>query len=196
MKAKPNAKMPIQNAKAPGSPPSATGNTYAPSVPISLYREVVNELQSNKTLLEALKTQNQQLNQQNQQLRVEIERVVQSALYLRQIADTHQPIFSMEAEQETLPDLELHIENPTPSVKSSAPTVPTTKKPVPRKPSAQDDPSSQRLFTEQEVQPRRTPQSEQSSEIAGWWLVVVVCLIVVTAFGVGFVIVRPLLPSR
>jgi cobalamin biosynthesis Mg chelatase CobN len=193
MKAKVTAKMPMQNAKAPGSPAPPTGNTYSPSVPISLYREVVNELQSNKTLLEALKAQNQQLTQHNQQLRVEIERVAQSALYLRQVADANQPVFSMTTENQGLSDLELHIENPVSMV---TPPAPIAKKPAPRKPPAKDDTPPQQTFTEQEAQPRRTAQSEKSSEIGGWWLVLVVCLIVVTAFGVGFVIVRPLLPNR
>jgi cobalamin biosynthesis Mg chelatase CobN len=193
MKAKIPAKMPMQNAKAPGSPAPSTGNTYSPSVPISLYREVVNELESNKTLLDALKAQNQQLTQHNQQLRVEIERVAQSALRLRQVADVNQPVFSMTTENEGLSELELHIETPAPTGKNSAPIA---KKPAPRKPPSKDDTPSQQTFTEQEAQPRRMPQSETSSEVGGWWLALVVCLIVVTAFGVGFVIVRPLLPNR
>ncbi|NET39889.1 MAG: hypothetical protein F6K19_49375 [Cyanothece sp. SIO1E1] len=74
---------------APG-PKSAVPNSYAPAVPISVYRELAEELQATKSMLESVNGQNQQLAKQNQQLRQEIEKVVQSALQLRQMADANQ----------------------------------------------------------------------------------------------------------
>jgi cobalamin biosynthesis Mg chelatase CobN len=184
MKAKLNTKFPMQNAKAASS---TSSNSYAPSVPISLYREIVTELQVTKTTMESLKAQNQQLSQQNQQLRIEIERVVQSALRLRQAADAQQQAFSVSESDVAQSNLELHVEQPP------VPPVPAS----PSRPAAKaEKPAPEKLFTEQSAQPRRTAQLERSSETSSWWLVLVVCLIVVTAFGVGFVIVRPLLPSR
>ncbi len=181
------------NPKAPDAPPT-TANPYAPSVPISLYREVAAELQSAKTNLESLKLQNQELTHQNQQLRLEIERVVQSALHLRQTADSFQSTRSTPAAESPLPGVELHFDTlpthkqPTEPVRSGGGVAPEPPK-APTKPPKQ--------FTEQPAQQRRKIQSEErSNDLEGWWLVLAVLFIVVTAFGTGFLIVRPLLPSR
>jgi len=184
MKPKLNGKPSPQGAKGAAKPAASPGSTYAPSVPISLYREVVTELQSTKASLESLKNQNQDLFQHNQKLRIEIERVVQSALQLRQAADasgfepaSQRPVFS-------LAELELQLEKPSPAVNSA-----------PERFSNQSE-SPEVLYTGQEAQSRRVAASETTSEMNGWWLALTICLIVFTAFGVGFVIVRPLLPSR
>jgi hypothetical protein len=179
--AKPNAKVPESPA-----PPS---NAYSPSVPISLYREVTTELQSAKTQMESLRLQNQELVQQNQQLRLEIERVVQSALQLRQIADLQHSV-SLPPSESPVPNVEVYFETPPafhaqpepPEVaKSNPPELPISEKAV---------------FTEQQLQPRQKMDSSRSSGMGNWWLVLVIIAIVVTAFGTGFLIVRPLLPSR
>ncbi|MBF2028932.1 MAG: hypothetical protein IGS48_19595 [Oscillatoriales cyanobacterium C42_A2020_001] len=178
------------NTKAAGQPskspkPASTPNSssQAPSVPISLYREVASELQTTRTTVQSLKTQNQELTQKNQQLRVEIERVVQSALHLRQVAD---PSWAGQSLFEAV----------TPSM----PTASTAQAelvvrdrahiPVP----AADLP--EKLHTEQDAKPHAVTQAEPTTEISTWWLIVIICLIVITAFGTGFLIVRPLLPSR
>ena len=53
------------------------------------------------------------------------------------------------------------------------------------------------VFTEQEENRylRRSP-IERASEINGWWLAIAIFLIVATAFGTGYLIVRPLLQHR
>ena len=172
------------NAKPvrPTQPSMPATGTYSPSVPISLYREVATELQSNQTLMESLKTQNQELVEQNQQLRVEIERVVQSALQLRQKADSFCPV--------QLPG----------AIVPSGSEVPLGK-PAPKaarfkikSPEPVSEPEV--LLTEQPATPIRRNQTVKSTEIGGWWLALVIFLIVVTAFGTGFLIVRPLLPNR
>jgi hypothetical protein len=184
MKSKLPSKSPAHAPKATVGIPTpvseTTASVYAPSVPISLYREVVGELQTAKSSVAFLHTQNQQLLEQNQKLRVEIERVVQSALHLRQLADHHPFSAGSEAEKEI--DLELHLDVPA-------------SKPAPPRPTVKSG-GVERLFTEQEAQPRRTPQSETSTELNGGWLILVICLIVFSAFGVGFFVVRPFLPSR
>lgn len=185
-KAKPTSPQPM----TPEPPPPPAATTYAPSVPISVYRQVVQELQLAKESLEGLQTQsqaaisalnlkNQELAQQNQTLRVEIERVVQSALQLRQMAD-HQPASTSPPAPEAVSAVEVHFE--------SAPAPPPT-------PSS-DHSSQDRLIVEHPVQPRPLSESGKASEVKGWWLVITILLIVTTAFGVGFVVVRPLLPSR
>jgi uncharacterized membrane protein len=181
------------SAKVPESPAPSTGNPYSPSVPISLYREVATELQSVKTNVESLRLQNQELTQQNQQLRVEIERVVQSALQLRQVADAHHA--GHLATSDTLqPDLEVYFEAPPAPVPQ--PAAPKTGKSEQPEPPGSQQPSQKPFFTEQPSLPRRKPDSPRSSDVGGWWLVLAIVVIVVTAFGTGFLIVRPLLPSR
>ncbi len=171
-----NAKVPTRSA-APAAP-----KAYSPSVPISLYREVATELQSNQVLLESLKSHNQELTEQNQQLRIEIERVVQSALQLRQKADSFQP---------NLPGAIV----PQPPLVYLDP--PLEQSPAPRPPRAPkvklEPPREEILFTEQPSHPINRTQSGKPAEISGWWLALIIISIVVGAFGAGFLIVRPFL---
>jgi hypothetical protein len=181
-------------------PPSGgRGTAQAPAVPISLYREVANELQTTKGDLHSLQAENQHLVQQNQQLRLEIERVVQSTLHLRQLADHYR------TGQGTLDSFSSHLDgvdlsspaiapiSPSQSVKPSPDPAETAAKIV--SPTAKNAPA--KVLTGQEGQPHPIGAgSDNTPEISTWWLVLVVCLIVVSAFGMGFLIVRPLLPSR
>ncbi|MBC7970315.1 MAG: hypothetical protein H7Z11_09345 [Verrucomicrobia bacterium] len=181
-----NAKQPLRKAQTVGSSNPAP---RSPSVPISLYREVATELKATQAKMESLTQQNQQLTQQNQQLRVEIERVVQSALQLRQVADAHLPTSALPASSSALQGLELHFQHSPPVPSHVADTI-APERPEPR-------PVAPSLFTEQEAKPRHSSQTERSADKAGgWWLAIVICFIIVTAFGTGFLIVRPLLPSR
>jgi len=168
-----------------GAPPSTP--THSPSVPISLYREVASELQTTKKQVESLKDQNQQLVEQNQKLRVEIERVVQVALRLRQIADAQNTESGVATT--ALPGVELRSPDST-AQPANAISFALGKDAV--EPGI--DPN--RLFTEQEAKPQRTSGSERFPEVSGWWLILVVFVIVLTAFGMGFAIVSPLLPKR
>jgi hypothetical protein len=49
------------------------------------------------------------------------------------------------------------------------------------------------VIEQEEPRPRRTSHSEGLSDINGWFLVVAILGIVLTAFGAGFWVVRPLL---
>ncbi|MGA7935296.1 MAG: hypothetical protein WCA35_17230 [Kovacikia sp.] len=193
MTPKTNAKPPMPNAKPSGSPNPPANNPYSPSVPISLYREVATELQSTKTQIDSLKLQNQELVQQNQHLRLEIERVVQTALKLRQVADSFQA-GKLGADSLPTPEVEIHFENPP--VPATPPTSPQqiemeTPEFLPATP-----PKKKLVIEQQPPQTRRKAQSERPSEISGWWLMLTIVVIVVTAFGTGFLIVRPLLPTK
>lgn len=169
-----------KSAPAPGTPQS-------PSVPISLYREVASELQTTQLTLKSLKVQNQELTQKNQQLRLEIERVVQSALHLRQLADPSWgtpdlPAEWMEHPQESQA---LSLSPEAGETVGEVQFIPTPQPPMP-----------ENLRTEQGVQPQAQSESSSTTEMSTWWLIMIVCMIVLTAFGTGFLIVRPLLPSR
>jgi hypothetical protein len=179
-------------AKATPGQPAPASSGYAPSVPISVYRELAAELQATKTLLDSLNAQNQQLTHQNQQLRYEIERVVQSALYLRQVADSFHP------------ETPLHPEMVAdPRASQTAPR--RARSGNPPRTTADDQPLaadpillSEALFTEQADTRSRTPsrlKTNPPKEVGGLWLILIILAIVITAFGAGFLVVRPLLPS-
>ncbi|MER3432418.1 MAG: hypothetical protein C4288_03070 [Leptolyngbya sp. ERB_1_1] len=174
--------------------PQAPSIGYSPSVPISVYREVVAELQATKTAMETMKTQNQQLAQQNEQLRQEIEKVVQSALQLRKFSNVVPPIQSAPPAPPRL-DLSLETEPVSFQIGAMPSRMPVEPKDEPLPPHLELKPINDKLIIEQDSQPRRKVKLEKESyiELNGWMLAVVIGLIVVSAFGAGFLLVRPLL---
>lgn len=171
-----------QFREAPSKPSPHPNSGYAPSVPISVYRELSAELQATKTLLDSLNCQNQQLSQQNQQLKQEIERVVQSALNLRQVAQSQPPTgWGMPPQPDAIDSVAAPQVRPPARV--SRPVRDKNKPPV------------REEFTEQqEPRPRIQPASQK--EIGGVWLVLLIGAIVITAFGAGFMVIRPLLSGN
>ncbi|MGC1393910.1 MAG: hypothetical protein WA828_06475, partial [Coleofasciculaceae cyanobacterium] len=58
-------------------------------------------------------------------------------------------------------------------------------------------PYSETVVIEQEdTRVRRPVQSESVADVNGWMLIIAILLIVLTAFGTGFLIVRPLLNNN
>lgn len=197
-----NPKQPHQNAGNGGQNiPTSAGNN-ARSVPISIYRELAAELQATRVMLESLNNQNQQLYEQNQQLRREIEKVVHCALYLKQVADAsvpgiRQPDFihpEMRSDSIDISYLRQLNKRPYPNSPANSPTLGVE---------AFDDGESmipifqEKLVTEQaQGRYRRNSQLDRNAEINGWWLTLAIVLIVVTAFGAGYLFMRPLLIKR
>lgn len=178
----------------------SVGSNYAPSVPISVYRELAAELKATKARVDALTGQNQQLTQQNQMLRQEILRFAQAADQLRQAVEptAAAPLAYSEPAREELrlDESESLSERMGEGVSHlaaqmtrivKAPSAPPARRPKPR-------PKEPQLFTEQ--RPERL-QSEsganRSQEMSGLWLATTILLIVVSAFGAGFLIMKPLL---
>jgi hypothetical protein len=171
------------HASSSSGPPTvnhSASHPYSPSVPISVYRELSAELSSTRIQMETYKFQNQQLVEQNQKLRLEIERVVQSTLYLRQVADGYTAVRG-EIDDAPLPPI--------------APPVARTT-PKPQRPAPKRSKAAPPLFTEQPEPQGQRGRDRLPKEINGWWLTVIIGVIVITAFGTGFLLVRPLLPSR
>ncbi|MEO0887289.1 MAG: hypothetical protein AAFY54_15390 [Cyanobacteria bacterium J06648_10] len=71
--------------------PQSAPTHYAPSVPMSVYRELAAELRANKAVIDSLNSRNQQLLDQNQRLKKEIHNVVQATLSLGQYAGVARP---------------------------------------------------------------------------------------------------------
>ncbi|OZH56046.1 hypothetical protein AFK68_00745 [Hydrocoleum sp. CS-953] len=194
----------MQNISTSGKNGPLSENNYSPSVPISLYREATAELQAAQIKLESLKVHNEQLIQQNQKLRIEIEKVINSAMQLQealnaaqsltQVAQPQIPSFPDSQSTNTISSnyLSSNFKVDAPEISSSSPSLPFTDP----KPTDPDFP--EHLFTEESDKSRysRFSSSTQVSNLNGIWLVVAVCLIVITAFGAGYWVVRPILNQR
>lgn len=152
--------------------------TYAPSVPLSVYRELATELQAAKSLSDSLNAQNQQLAKQNQQLRQEIAKAVESILRLEQIVNLQKA-----PSTRTIPKSIHKI----PKVTAGPLPFPT------KKPSYRAQTVSEQ---EQRRYRRHHDDVETSGAVNGWFLAISIILIMLTAFGAGYFLMRPLVRSR
>ncbi|MEL6380912.1 MAG: hypothetical protein AAFQ89_00260 [Cyanobacteria bacterium J06626_18] len=186
---------------------------YAPSVPISVYRELAAELKVTQSTVEALTRQNQQLVRQNKLLRNEIQRFVQAAEQLGHFAGVmpqEPPIvvrqsITVPTPEPPVPQPEAPIE-PAPSLPPEetfvAPEVtafPPNGAIVPHSDSKRDraaippEPTKQQLFTEQPEDLRPLSKLSARRDLGNLWLALTIVLVVFSAFGAGFLIMRPLL---
>lgn len=176
---------PSGNSANSSHPSPAPGNGYAPSVPISVYRELAAEMQASQALLEFLKTQNQQLIQQNQQLRQEINQLAQSALYAQQLANSFEfesqvPYKLPQVKAQPVPPSEPHLE--------SAPDLPAIL------PDSSQFTSDELFAEQQESSDRRSALPEKASESGGSWLILAIVFLIVILFAGagGFLVIRSL----
>ncbi|MBC6481902.1 MAG: hypothetical protein GDA56_33210 [Hormoscilla sp. GM7CHS1pb] len=165
----------MSKATAPSKITPNLSAGYAPSVPISVYRELATEMQASQTKVELLKAENQQLIRQNQQLRQEIQKLVESAIYLQQVANSFKPVTSRPIALKREP-----VPPPVPSDFSGT---------------LASAPKDKILLAEQEEGRYRRPEPP-SRAVSGIWLAVAIFLIAIFAFGASFLIVRPLLERR
>jgi hypothetical protein len=161
----------LQPKATPPTPPAGT-NGYAPSVPISVYRQLASELETLKAQLIDTTQKNQQLTQQNQQLRQALTTLVQSAMMV-------QPLVGG-----------------TPSAPPAA--IPSTPAASPSAPSATapDLPNFDEFFSEQPAPPPVPETTSKPRNFGGLWLTIVILGVMLTAFGAGFIVVRPMLQNN
>jgi hypothetical protein len=179
------------------------GSGYPPSVPISVYRELAIELQATKAMVDALTQQNQQLLRQNKLIRNEVQRFVLSAEQLGQFAGVapKEPGAGAEASGSPAPPpmAETAATSGRSAEKKAAKgTMPQHLAIVPRerdRPQPSTNPAPQvRLFTEQRTAAHKLEaRSGRTMDLGNLWLVTTILLVVLTAFGAGFLIMRPLL---
>jgi hypothetical protein len=176
-----------------------TANKYSPSVPISVYRELAAELQVAQTTIDSLKSQNQQLVKQNQQLQQQVEKVVHSAQHLQQIVSS----FGGATNQVEIPrskpvrQPEPQPVAPPPPAHHHDPRESVLEFPASFQDEPEFSPYGETVVIEQEdTRIRRPVHSESVADVNGWMLIIAILLIVLTAFGTGFLIVRPLLNSN
>lgn len=186
----------MQNVTVKSKHAVSSANAYAPSVPLSVYRELAAEMQANQAMLEFLRTQNQQLLKQNQHLRQEIDKLVESAIHLQQRTD------SLEAP--LTPTTRLYAASKHPELRGEAIAPPASPRTLPRSAAptkhpelSETSPTPESLVTEQEEGRYRRPSPPQKSrDVSGVWLAFAIFLIVVITFGASFAIVRPLIQKR
>ncbi|MEL6139501.1 MAG: hypothetical protein AAFQ61_00500 [Cyanobacteria bacterium J06626_23] len=179
-----------------------TRAAYAPSVPLSVYRELATELQATKAMVDSLGTQNQHLAKQNQLLRQEIHRVVQSTLQLGQYAGVAHPTDGLTPPEPIAPPASTRpMRRPPasapPAHSATSSTAEPTRSSAPR--SSNNSPLARmpKFFTEQAGERKRfDTEASGPREMSGLWLVLSITVIILTAFGAGFLIMRPLLSDR
>jgi hypothetical protein len=139
-----------------------------PSVPMSVYKELAAELQATRAMVDSLNQKNQQLLQQNQTIRQEVERVVQASFNLQQIVEFTTPVGAATGAE--------------PSFSRSL---------------APDPLLSNQWHTEEPSRPYKIPKEpKQPRDLGNFGVALTILLVVLTAFGLGFVAVKQLLPSR
>lgn len=183
MKSRPNQSPTAQTPAAP-----VQSAPYSPSVPIPIYRELAAELDATRALLEAVHTENQQLKQQNQQLRQEIDRLVQSALNLRSYSESSLPRADFTAGATQAAHYQVansQVSDYQSDYQSVAAQLRGNSAPEPIHASTQVADLPQSLSSE-----------SKPKTMGGLWLTLTVIAIVISAFGAGFFMVKPLLQNR
>lgn len=190
------------------NPAKTTSPTHPTSVPLYVYRELAAELKATQSQLDALTAKNQQLAQENQLLRHEITQVVKSFIHLQKLVDyratpnsTATP--NSDSEAKNISNNQSPQAKPRPqATRSRQPVVPEAPKSKSQYsdfavPVVEINPPIPEtiLIEEQEVGYYPTSKSEPK-EINGWWLAISIIVIMLTAFGAGYLIVRPLFAQQ
>jgi regulator of replication initiation timing len=185
--------------------------SYTTSVPMSVFREVSTDLRGTQNELTTLKRQNQQLLQQNQYLKLEMQRLAeQTQEVVNGFVDVENPVELLNrsmaesiAVEETLePDYESHwnaFEPPLPQVpvRMAMPRIKVNRPQVVRQSQSLSQPQPILGFLQEARARLAFPEQGASvaSELTGWKLTMLMMLIVLSAFGAGFLIVRPLMSN-
>ena len=191
------------------------------SVPISLYRELCDELRQKTQELEVADHKNQRLVAQNQQLRQELQRLVQQVMQTQQAVTQlttdfpSQELPSQELPSQALPgqatiaapvesSATLRIASPIPTAplparrqamrsvhdhSRSPNAIPSAVPSVIAETSIHNpsDPLTTRLWNQTNV---------FTQELQGWKMAIVIGMIVLSAFGAGFLIMRPFMAKQ
>ncbi|MEM8610594.1 MAG: hypothetical protein AAGF93_01145 [Cyanobacteria bacterium P01_H01_bin.105] len=165
-------------------------SSYSPSVPVSVYRELAAELQATKAMVDSLSSQNTHLTNQNHLLRQNIHQMVQVALQLGHHAGVAHPA---EVEMTLSPPVDLPHR---PELQTMQPSIQPVSEPRP-KPPKRTKAALSKVFSEQTGENRRySLESSASGSLSTLWLIVSIAIIIFTAFGAGFLIMRPLINDR
>jgi hypothetical protein len=185
------------------TPPQAAVTLRPPSVPMAIFRELSADLQATHANIESLQADNFELAAQNQQLRHDLE---QLAAQTQEVVQRfrHTAIETAAEDAMMLDELGFDAE----SAQSRSQVLDQLYRALPgyapddqraiggQKPKAKVRPPQ---FSSQASLPNRFAASASDADLTGWKLTLVMALIVFSAFGAGFLVVRPLLapaPNR
>ncbi|WP_026734254.1 hypothetical protein [Fischerella sp. PCC 9605] len=197
--------------------PSTNTQTYSPSVPLSVYRDLAAELQAAQAKIDTLIAQNHQLAQENQLLRQEITKTVQSVLHLQNLLDPSTPARYQQVPQrqepvDTQPPPQASRrqegaggrgqgaggkKQKTPDTQRLSQVGKRQQPPRRRPPVIYTEmefpvPMTEPVFLE-EQQVVAYPVSESEAEgINAWWMFLAIAFIILLGFGAGYLVVRPL----
>ncbi|MBD2445803.1 hypothetical protein H6G76_01280 [Nostoc sp. FACHB-152] len=184
------------SAKRPAS------QNHPSSVPLYVYRELATELEATQAKLDALTAKNQQLAQENHFLRQEIIKVLQSVSQLQKLVDFRG---TGGIDTNYSPRATGEVKNPPKQPKNPARHRPQSSRPrQPEAPKAKRSPDfavpiveisselPETVFIEEQPISYYPSMAAEKKEFNGWWLAITILLIMLTAFGAGYLIVRPL----
>jgi hypothetical protein len=167
-------------------------NNYRPSVPIFVYRQLVEELKKTQFNLETLTAQNRALVAQNEELKKELSVIFNSAQNLQEIIDNKESLVqlkttsALETQQNNL-TVETDQEFSSVNLSTEIPLKPLKKIPA-RK--------SHRQKHTLEVDPN-LPNSEddakKSGEIQGFWLMILIVFLFFSCFVGSFFVAKSFL---
>jgi hypothetical protein len=192
--------------------------SYSPSVPLHVYRELVAELQAVQAKLDVVTRHNQKLSQENQQLRQEITRVVESCLELQKLVDSSAPVSQPAKHTQAdfinnIPSYQplLRIEAKAKAKSPNKPPAKTASPPHQRTPKPPQKsrrevfsvpvidmnfPCSAPVFIEEQEVRYDTEHESELKGLNSWWLIITIVLIMITGFGAGYLVMRPLLQNQ
>lgn len=176
---------PTSATRSSGVQAPASGSA-APSVPISVYRELAAELQVTRAMVDSLNAKNQQMVQENQKLRQEVQRVIHTVMMLQPWVEPIHGEFTPVAPAQTSAQASYR---PTWEESSAAAAVAAKLR------GANDLQPSEEWITEQSALPHQASQTKPARNMGGLWLTLTVIAIIISAFGAGFLIMRPFLPT-
>lgn len=161
--------------KSTARPPAVQPVAPAASVPISVYRELAAELQATRAMIESLNGRTQQLDRENQQLRQEMQRVIHSVLSLQPWVNG-------------LPEPMPAPARPTWEETAAASAIAANLR-------AAHEPRTAQPESWPAEEPVPVKAASKSSRLGGLWLVLTLLAVILGAFGAGFLLMRPLLPT-
>jgi hypothetical protein len=176
-------------------------SSHPASVPLSVYRQLANELQTAQGKINQLTATNQHLSQENQLLRQEISKVVESVENLENLlgspeSDNLSPQVAVNILRQkqkvakartTVKPYRESPSHPHPHRYSTVPAQPT-------RPNYQ--PISETFYIEEQEVRYDYQNHADSPQISGLRLFIAILFIIITAFGAGYLVVRPLLEIR
>lgn len=187
-------------------------NSYPATVPLSVYRDLAAELQAAQAHIQQLTAQNQQIVRENQLLRQEIANTVQAVMHLQNIANGRQPINANYINQHYInqdtpnshsdfsgqqglktPINEVH--RPAKPNRGAVRSQPPAKRGVRQNFSAYT-PQPETVYIEEQEISYYSDADAETSAMNSWWMLLAIALIVLTAFGAGYLVVKPLIDSN